>query len=501
MTAELLVHEVFEVFPPAISDEELDQQPRRTLPATARVHKPRRRQKSVATQSGVALPGFALGARTAGAVPAAEAPGQGAAGDPVPLQLFAQSRCCLVPAEVAARAAGLFTAPATELKLRSLPQRLSEDTPFVSADSISECLEAAASAGRATPACGAGDSDAVQLPAKLGWLRTVKVFAAAKLMGFEEVAAAARRQLRPQLGSKSLRGVTAAALAWEDGELMRMCYWALLEALCRPPPSSGPRRLGVFAEHFEYQQRRWPLEALAPVAEAAAQRRAVAQAAPVVDGFVVCRLRRMGFEAVLLRETASGTAAGLMRASLCGTTAVLYTDEGTSPSATPVVSGASRQYSEGCCGVVEAGLMGHRFELHEGVELLPSRDSEQVRQLRERFPYTRRQRLGVVAWDVDLLAAGRGQGHWRLNLQAPGLPSLAGLAPEGAGGSLELAPPGHERETPWLMLGSGTATAAAEGRTLCWRHPIGTALAFTVALAAVYPWDPGGPDRQDCDGS
>jgi len=321
----------------------------------------------------------------------------------------------------------------------------------------------------------------------------LRIFAAAQLLGLSEVADAARGRLRRLLGSKSLRPALAAALAWRDDELLRACYWVLLEMLCRPPPSFGPKKFGISADHFEYQQRRWPLCALAPAVEAAAQRRAAAKAAPVLDGFAVCRLHRVGFEARLLRETASGPPLELMQAALCGSSAVLYTaDEGASAAPS---GGLSRMYCEGCCGVLEVTRLGQRFELHEGVELLPDRDSGLVHSIREQFPHPQRKRVAVVYWDMALLAAGRGQSRWRLNLEADDLPVLSGHAAEGSGGGLELTPPGGERETPWLIMApaeGGVPGRPQEGRALCWRHPIGTALAFTAALAAVYPWDPGG---------
>lgn len=458
-----MVQEVFDEFPEARENEELDANPPATIPKY-RIPVPKKRR------------------------PAADKPQKDKGQieqEPVPLLLFSQSQCCRVPEHVADKASKGFFAlreVAGALRLMSIPQQLSEETPFVTAEGVMECLEAAAISNLAEVPK-PWTSAKPPLPEKAGNLRILRIFASAKLMGFSDVADTARSQLLRQLGMKTLRPALAAALAWDDLALLRGCYWALLDVLCRPPPSAGPKKFGINPDRFEYQQRSWPLRAFAPAAEAAARRRAEAQAPPVQDGFAICRLQKQGFEVRLLLENSDGTASTLLRASLGASRAVLCAEEEEDTEAPP------RQYSEACCGVLEASRLGHRFEVHEGVELLPSRSGVRFEAVREQFPYPQKKSLGVLHWDIDLLG-GLGHSSKRLQLEAPGQPLLCGRMTEA--GRLELTPSGSEKETPWLLLeGPASSHSLLDSRRLCWRHPLGTALAFAAALTAVYPWDPG----------
>lgn len=459
----LLIREVFEEFPAAAPGEELDAHPLPTVPArllpkVKRQSKPRAPSKSS---------------------PAA------AASEDIPLKVFAQSGYCIVPADVLARATRLPPCDRPELRLHSPAQCLSESTPFVSISAVTSCLEMALGAHRR------GDGRA-EMPAPIGWLQAVRVFASARLLGFGEVARASRTHLQRLLTRKTLRAVTAAALAWEDSELLLPCYSALSAALCQPPPCPGPTKFGVGTDHFEYRARRWPLAAFGPAAEAAAaQQRSVLS--PPLEGFVVGRLQRSAYEFRLSRETSCSTWAELMRVALNKSEAMLHTvDAGGDDPGIPTFWGLRGKLCRGYCGKVEATQFGRCFSLYGGSELLPSLDTCGAQELRRSFPHAPRELLGSVSWDIDVFSPGR----WRLSVEAPGLPALRSRADAAGGGlgGVELIPPGGEQDTPWLVLGPMDGRSGE--RALHWRHPIGTALALAVALAVSYPWGAeGAPGR------
>lgn len=265
--------------------------------------------------------------------------------------------------------------------------------------------------------------------------------------------------------------------------------------LSKPPPAPGPAALGLHADHLEYQKQTWPISEFGPILAAAASKRDHARAAPVVDGFAVCRLRSCGSSLRLLRELSSNGGEGvveLMRVSFRDGVAILHHQCPDQDGWLGGDSGNDPLFSDGCCGQLEPSRLGRRFQLFDGLELLPDWQTRRAKQLKEAFPHTPRTLLGTVDWVLEVFSQGLGSGHWRMSLQAPGLPVLLGCrtAPSSAGSfssSVELAPPGGENETPWLVLGPPSEDATT-GQLLCWRHPISTVLALSVALAAMYPW-------------
>jgi len=106
-----------------------------------------------------------------------------------------------------------------------------------------------------------------------------------------------------------------------------------------------------------------------------------------------------------------------------------------------------------------------------------------AQKLREALPHPAPGELGTLTWEVCTSL------DWRLAVEAPGLPVLHSCSTEGGG--LELVPEGQEHQTPWLALGPADppgAVVGRGGRMLCFRHPLGTDLAFAVALLAEHPW-------------
>jgi len=405
-----------------------------------------------------------------------------------PLTLLRHSRCFKIPP-------GLLTAkPSTivrgiwELNLQSREQTLSNETPFVTIEGVSECLEMTAKIHQ-------NPSDDVELPPRLSCIRVLRIYAAAQLLECEQVIAAARWRVRRNLKRKHLRAATAAALAWHDTELLRLCYWAVVGILCQLPPAPGLGRLGLGQDGFEYQNRCWPLDAFVPALTAAtACCRAVKEPA-TVGSFVVTRFFQVGSEVSLFRETSQGNQSELLRATLCGTMAVIYSpDAAAAALMPPAASGAARMYSEACCGILEVGTLGRCFTLREGFRLLPGQDSEEHEQLRKRFPHAPSIELGNIAWHMNLLslAPGSQKRRWRFMLEVPGMPKLRSPAMESSTAGIELMPLDAENSTPWLALGPNSGTMPlGEGRALCWRHPISAVLAFATAIAAIHPWDAG----------
>mmetsp|Transcript_71039 Transcript_71039/g.126456 ORF Transcript_71039/g.126456 Transcript_71039/m.126456 type:complete len:466 (-) Transcript_71039:59-1456(-) len=428
--ATLTIFEVCREFPRCCyADHELDllDSPAVLLKLRVRMHSPKRFKTS--------------GGKTAG-----PKPGE------IPLEVFSLKRSVKLPEEVLARASSPPASGELWLRQRAEWQVPGEERAFITSESVVNCLEVALHAQRAPVG-------SLPMAAKT-WMQALRIFASAKLLGFERV--------------------VTEALAWEDFELIRLCYWQILQGLAQRRADRGPAAFGVMGSEFVFETRRWPLKLFSPIVEAGCSRLRLAQAPPV-DGFAVCRVLRVGNELCLFQEVTASKEKQLLRAELGSSQAVLYI---ASEGASELPPGALRQWSEDCCGVLEVDHLGHRFQLREGVDLLPGKFGKKFADIRERFPHMPSALLATASWELDLLSASSGEGRWHLSLDAQELPPLRSLAAKDGTGRLELQPPDGGKDTPWIVLGE----LVGPERMLMWRHPVGSAAALATAAAAVYPW-------------
>ena len=140
----------------------------------------------------------------------------------------------------------------------------------------------------------------------------------------------------------------------------------ILAALSKPSPVVPMQsRLGMLTgEYFEYQRRMWPLDSFAAVAQAAAEARRSVRDVPE-NVFISGRVRRVGFEVLLLRDLSPDWDEVVMRGALVGSSVILYTC--TQRTAKETFAGPDVQrpgeHCDGFCGILETGMLGHRFQL------------------------------------------------------------------------------------------------------------------------------------------
>merc|ERR1711957_831276 len=97
-----------------------------------------------------------------------------------------------------------------------------------------------------------------------------------------------------------------------------------------------------------------------------------------------CQVRKTDCELCLVREISATQREELLRAELgmgeFAGLAFLYTRSAETFGPVP---GTCRQWSEGCCGVLEVSRFGQRFQLCKGVDLLPKRAGKKSKVVRD----------------------------------------------------------------------------------------------------------------------